>query len=165
MRKTLNQINVKFHSNTAVNIDLFIAGFNINVSLYQKASHNLMAGLEIQNSNKFFLINIIQGNLLKISFAYLVKGVEAEELTLGSSSRLRKLISISHQQVHQIWVMPQRNFELFLGEPQKNGLFTKVTSGKSSHFLIKIQTIQSFAKIIFWYFNIFYWCHSDKDKK
>ena len=67
MRKALNQINVKFHSNTAVNIDLFIAGFNINVSLYQKTSHNLMAGLEIQNSNKFFLINIIQGNLLKIS--------------------------------------------------------------------------------------------------
>ena len=102
MRKALYQINVKFHSNTAVNISLFIAGFNINVSLYQKASHNLMAGLEIQNSKKFFLINIIQGNLLKICFAYLVKGVEAEELTLGSGSRLRKLISISHQQVHQI---------------------------------------------------------------
>ena len=38
-------------------------------------------------------------------------------------------------------------------------LFTKVTSGKSSHFLFKIQSIQSFPKSIFWDVNIFYWCH------
>ena len=30
-------------------------------------------------------------------------------------------------------------------------LFTKVTSGKSSHFLFKSKLIQSFAKSIFWY--------------
>ena len=43
-------------------------------------------------------------------------------------------------------------------------LFTKVTSGKSSHFLIKIQTIQSLVKGIFWYINIFDWCHSSGRK-
>ena len=37
------------------------------ICLYQNISHHMMAGLEIQNSKKFFLINIIQGNLLKIS--------------------------------------------------------------------------------------------------
>ena len=36
-----------------------------------------------------------------------------------------------------------------------SSLFTKVISGKSSHFLIKIQTIQSFVKGIFWYISIY----------
>ena len=41
-----------------------------------------------------------------------------------------------------------------------SSMFTKVTPGKSSHFPFKIQTIQSFVKSIFWYINIYYWCHS-----
>ena len=67
MRKALNQVNVKCHLNTAVDINHFIAWFIINVPVNQNTSHHMMARSEIQNSKKFFLINIIQGNLLKIS--------------------------------------------------------------------------------------------------